>query len=112
MLIARTFKHIKEKGSELQQEGTPATKKRRSKRARKRLSSPNNNEIKMRVACEAVDKTPERGQSQGMAYDLMNSSDVYSSEEDDNKQNQKKKSTEKKKNENNDNDDEDNNSSK
>jgi hypothetical protein len=109
--VNRVFKQIVHKGTDLQEEGTPATKKRRSKRAQKALSAPKNNVIKMRVTCEAVDKTPEHGFSQGMAYDIMNSSDVNSSEDDDEPY-KKKKSMKKKKKHNNDNDDEDNNNSK
>lgn len=111
--VNRVFKQIVHKGTDLQMEGTPATKKRRSKRAQRALSSNENNIIKMRVTCEAVDKTPDHGFSQGMAYDIVNSSDVNSSEDDD-EQYKKKKSMKKKKkkNHNNDDDDEDNNSSK
>jgi len=110
--VNRVFKQIVHKGTDLQKEGTPATKKRRSKRAQRLLSAPENNVIKMRVTCEAVDKTPERGFSQGMAFDIVNSSDVNSSEDDDEQYKKKKSMKKKKKNHNNDNDDEDNNSSK
>ena len=81
--VNRVFKQILHKGTDLQVKGTPDTKKRRSKRARMALSTNENNIIKMRITCEAVDKTPELGMSQKMAYDIMNSSDVNSSEDDD-----------------------------
>jgi len=110
--VNRVFKQLVHRGTDLQKEGTPATKKRRSKRAQRFLSAPENNVIKMRVTCEAVDKTPEHGFSQGMAYDIVNSSDVNSSEDDDEQYKKKKSMKKKKKNHNNDNDDEDNNSSK
>ena len=109
--VNRVFKQIAYKGIDLQEMGTPATKKRRMKRAQFALSDNENNIIKMRVTCEAVHETPEQGFSQGMARAIMNSSDIDSSEDDD-EQYKKKKSTKKKKNHNNDDDDEDNNSSK
>jgi len=81
--INRVFKQIVHNGTDLQVEGTPATKKRRSKRVRRALSDKGNNVIKMRVSCEVVNETPEPGFSQRMAYDIVNSSDVNSSDDDD-----------------------------
>ena len=79
---------------------------RKAKLARKLLSDPGNNAIKMRVSSdsEAVHNTPELGLSQNMAYDIMNCSDLDDCSTDDNdsyrgqKKNKKMKNSKKKKN--------------
>ena len=79
---------------ELQTSGTPGTKKRRSRRAARELSSEGNNQVKMIVECEAVNKTPEPEMSQKLAVEILNRSD---SDTDDDDSRSRKKSRRKKK---------------
>lgn len=65
--FARVFSHVKVRGESLQNDGSPSTRKRKARLARKLLSDPGNNAIKMRVSSEAVHNTPELGLSQNMA---------------------------------------------